>query len=348
MSNTNTNLQIQTSSVLHNDTISLCSTSKVQEKTQLSKSRCMNSLQAIQSQFKFLTETLQDFGTMSIFKRTFSQDLDLLEQHLTKETISQTDCKTILTKLRTTFENAFNSEFKARMGAFVSVGCTSEGCVGFVTTRKEGVFGVGFRLWDSRGPAEGRGKGTKIELTLEQSQQGVSNDVLLRIGLLEETKNVLGLAERTKSYPVGIVRNVEVYVGKLKLLENFYVIDMEKDPCPLLVGRGFLATTSSVIDCAQPPYYFKKDFKDNHVPEEWEIARDAELNPFKDEYMINKKIDWKKPPKEGDGAWHIKIELINPDGEKFDRVFQSIPTTRKLFEKEKPCDVIDLEHFYDA
>ncbi|GJR57407.1 hypothetical protein Tco_1499569 [Tanacetum coccineum] len=115
MSNTNTNLPTQTSSVLHNDTISSCSTSKVQEKTQLSRSRCMNSLRAIQSQFKFLTETLQDFGTMSIFKRTFSQDLDLLEQHLTKETISQTDCKTILTKLRTTFENAFNSEFKARM-----------------------------------------------------------------------------------------------------------------------------------------------------------------------------------------------------------------------------------------
>ncbi|GJZ48491.1 hypothetical protein Tco_0602323 [Tanacetum coccineum] len=52
---------------------------------------------------------------MPIFKRTFSQDLDLLEQHLTKEIISQTDCKTILTKLRTTFENAFNSEFKERM-----------------------------------------------------------------------------------------------------------------------------------------------------------------------------------------------------------------------------------------
>ncbi|GJX87369.1 hypothetical protein Tco_0339383 [Tanacetum coccineum] len=75
----------------------------------------MKSLRAIQSQFKFLTDTLQDFGTMRIFKRTFAQDLDLLEQHLTKEIISQTDCKTILTKLRTMFENAFNSEFKERM-----------------------------------------------------------------------------------------------------------------------------------------------------------------------------------------------------------------------------------------
>ncbi|GJV57015.1 hypothetical protein Tco_1458020 [Tanacetum coccineum] len=115
MSYTNTNLQTQTSSVLHNDTVSLCLISKVQEKTQLSRSRCMNSLREVKSQFKFLTETLQDLGTMPIFERTFSQDLDLLEQRLTKDILSQTDCKTILTKLRTTFENAFNSEFKERV-----------------------------------------------------------------------------------------------------------------------------------------------------------------------------------------------------------------------------------------
>ncbi|GJV22588.1 hypothetical protein Tco_1371608 [Tanacetum coccineum] len=52
---------------------------------------------------------------MPIFKRTFAQDLDLLEQHLTKDILSQTDCNTTLTKLRTKFENAFNSEFKERM-----------------------------------------------------------------------------------------------------------------------------------------------------------------------------------------------------------------------------------------
>ncbi|GJX79267.1 RNA-directed DNA polymerase, eukaryota, reverse transcriptase zinc-binding domain protein [Tanacetum coccineum] len=54
----------------------------------------------------------------------------------------------------------------------------------------------------------------------------------------------------TKSYPVGIVKNVELHIGKLKLLEDFYVIDMEKDPTtPLLIRRGFLATASAVIDC---------------------------------------------------------------------------------------------------
>ncbi|GKB13382.1 hypothetical protein Tco_0847305 [Tanacetum coccineum] len=115
MLNTNNTMPTQTSSVLYNDTVSSCSTFKVQEKTQLSKRGCMNSLREIKSQFKFLTETLQDFGTMPIFKRTFIEDLDLLEQHLTKEIISQNDYKTILTKLRTMFVNAFHSEFKEQV-----------------------------------------------------------------------------------------------------------------------------------------------------------------------------------------------------------------------------------------
>ncbi|GKB13612.1 hypothetical protein Tco_0847535 [Tanacetum coccineum] len=116
MSNTNTNLQTQTSSVLHNDTVSSCSTSKVQEKTQLSKERCMKSLKAIQSQFKFLTDTLQDFSTMPIFKRTFAQDLDLLEQHLTKEIISQTNFLSKEDLKGTHIEHGFNRAFMSLSG----------------------------------------------------------------------------------------------------------------------------------------------------------------------------------------------------------------------------------------
>ncbi|GKF01195.1 DNA damage-inducible protein 1-like protein [Tanacetum coccineum] len=72
----------------------------------------------------------------------------------------------------------------------------------------------------------------------------------LKIRLLEETDHVFGSADGTKSYPVGIVKNVEVHIGRLKLLDDFYITDMEKDPAtPLLVGRGFLATTNAVIDC---------------------------------------------------------------------------------------------------
>ncbi|GJR78532.1 ribonuclease H-like domain-containing protein [Tanacetum coccineum] len=140
-------------------------------------------------------------------------------------------------------------------------------------------------------------------------------------------------SDRTKSYPVGIVKDVEVRLGKLKLLNDFYVINMKKDPeTPLLIGKGFLATANAVIDCkmakiavgegitrsvfvvkgvnlgeeeapywttlgkresckprpsldgvgTRTPYYARKDFLDCHFPEEWEIPRDTELNPFKD------------------------------------------------------------------
>ncbi|GKE67107.1 MAK10-like protein, partial [Tanacetum coccineum] len=72
----------------------------------------------------------------------------------------------------------------------------------------------------------------------------------LNIRLLEETDHIFGLADETKSYPVGIVKDVEVHIRKLKLLNDFYVIDMKKDPkTTLLVGRGFLAIANAVIDC---------------------------------------------------------------------------------------------------
>ncbi|GKD20713.1 MAK10-like protein, partial [Tanacetum coccineum] len=51
----------------------------------------------------------------------------------------------------------------------------------------------------------------------------------LKIGLLEETEHVFGLADRTKSYPIRIVMDVELHIGRLKLLNDFYVIDMKKD-----------------------------------------------------------------------------------------------------------------------
>ncbi|GJX37727.1 MAK10-like protein [Tanacetum coccineum] len=194
----------------------------------------------------------------------------------------------------------------------------------------------------------------------------------LNIGLLEETDHVFGLADGTKSYPVGIVKDVEVHIGKLKLLNDFYVIDMKKDPeTPLLVGRGFLATANAVkykvanIEVGegitresykprpssdgvgtQIPYYARKDFLDYLLPIEWEIARDAEINPSKDVLML--KVNGNKPLKNGDGAWHAKIRLIDPDREEFTKTLQSIPTTRKLSERENTREIIDLDHFYDT
>nr|GEW60328.1 integrase, catalytic region, zinc finger, CCHC-type, peptidase aspartic, catalytic [Tanacetum cinerariifolium] len=70
------------------------------------------------------------------------------------------------------------------------------------------------------------------------------------IRLLRETDHIFGLVDGTKSYPVGIVKDVEVHIGKRKLLNYFYVIDLKKDPeTLLLVGRGFLEIANAVIDC---------------------------------------------------------------------------------------------------
>nr|GEY35960.1 hypothetical protein [Tanacetum cinerariifolium] len=72
----------------------------------------------------------------------------------------------------------------------------------------------------------------------------------LKIGLLEETNHIFGLADETKSYPIGIVRDLEVHIGKLKLLNDFYIIDIKKDlETPLLVGKALLVTANTVIDC---------------------------------------------------------------------------------------------------
>ncbi|GJV82822.1 MAK10-like protein [Tanacetum coccineum] len=184
-------------------------------------------------------------------------------------------------------------------------------------------------------------------------------------------------------------KDVEVHIGKLKLFNDFYVLDMKKDPeSPLLVGRGFLATANTVIDCRMAKiavgegiFRSPKLEKGNPINPglAWTelvhggISRGVELNPFKDTLvfrrmveflgaipinlkcnmweskdLIKKPINWNKPPKNRDGAWHARIRIIEPDGEEFTKTLQSIPTTRKLSERENPREIIDLDHFYDT
>ncbi|GKA18408.1 hypothetical protein Tco_0698323 [Tanacetum coccineum] len=92
-------------------------------------------------------------------------------------------------------------------------------------------------------------------------------------------------------------------------------VDMEREPTfPLLVGRGFLATANAVIDCKKAKITVGEgltisifgvrelDFEkenvpywttiDNHLPGEWEIARDAEVNPFKDILVFRKMVEF--------------------------------------------------------
>nr|GEV85800.1 zinc finger, CCHC-type [Tanacetum cinerariifolium] len=125
-------------------------------------------------------------------------------------------------------------------------------------------------------------------------------------------------------------------------------------------GRGFLATANAVIDCKKAKLAVEEgltrsifsvrelDFGEGNVPYWTTIGKSESYKPrtsedgigtipinlkrnmWESEEVIDNKMDWDRPPKKGDGVWHTRIELIDPGGEKFDRTFQSIPTSRKL------------------
>ncbi|GJW03397.1 hypothetical protein Tco_1562253 [Tanacetum coccineum] len=121
----------------------------------------------------------------------------------------------------------------------------------------------------------------------------------------------------------------------------------EEAPYWTTLGKkeSYKPQTSSDGIGAQTPYYARKEFMDCHLLGELEMARDAENNPFKDVLVFRR---MNKPPKDGDGAWHAKIKIIDPDGEEFTKTFQSILASRKLSEKENPREIIDLDHFHDT
>ncbi|GJX22927.1 hypothetical protein Tco_0227372 [Tanacetum coccineum] len=65
---------------------------------------------------------------------------------------------------------------------------------------------------------------------------------------------------------------------------------------------------------AQPPYYVRKGFMDYHLPEEWEIARDAELNPFKDVIVFKRMVEFlgALPINLKGNIWESKYLIENP------------------------------------
>ncbi|GJS15346.1 retrovirus-related pol polyprotein from transposon TNT 1-94 [Tanacetum coccineum] len=103
MSNTNTNLQTQTSSVLNNDTVFSCSTSKVQEKTQLSRIEIMTD------------STVQDDSSRS-GNDTDADDADIRpiydEEPMAKVLLEKNVYKgKIATKIELTLEDKHNKVF---------------------------------------------------------------------------------------------------------------------------------------------------------------------------------------------------------------------------------------------
>ncbi|GJY05079.1 hypothetical protein Tco_0371019 [Tanacetum coccineum] len=137
----------------------------------------------------------------------------------------------------------------------------------------------------------------------------------LNVGLLEETEDVLGLADETKLYPIRIVKNVE----GVEIARDFKVNPL-KD---ILVFRKMVEFLGTI------PINLKR-------------------NMWESEKVIDNKIDWIGHQKEGDGAWHIRIELIDPHGEIFDR-HSSIRQLGYIWLRRKPgvLRVSSMKQFLD-
>nr|GFB67595.1 hypothetical protein [Tanacetum cinerariifolium] len=74
----------------------------------------------------------------------------------------------------------------------------------------------------------------------------------LRLPILNDTKIVLELADRTISKPTGVTENVFVKVGKFYFPADFVILDFVADPrVPLILGRPFLSTAHALIDVCE-------------------------------------------------------------------------------------------------
>ncbi|GJV08417.1 hypothetical protein Tco_1346073 [Tanacetum coccineum] len=109
------------------DTLSSCSNSEEQQMQQMLKQAkilkggCLNGLSTLKSNFTRILEqgiTKSEFERafshifgedVDTFTRTFSQNMDTLEQQLTKETILESNCQNAFRVLKTQFEKIFSS-----------------------------------------------------------------------------------------------------------------------------------------------------------------------------------------------------------------------------------------------
>ena len=67
---------------------------------------------------------------------------------------------------------------------------------------------------------------------------------------LEDIDVTIKLANRDTISPVGIVRDVEDWCGKVKYPTDFLVVGTPQDSfCPIIFGRPFLNTVNAKIDC---------------------------------------------------------------------------------------------------
>nr|GFA72027.1 reverse transcriptase domain-containing protein [Tanacetum cinerariifolium] len=82
----------------------------------------------------------------------------------------------------------------------------------------------------------------------------------LKLPMLNDTKMVLELADRTISKHTGVAENVFVKVGKFYFPADFFVLDFIADPrVSLILGRPFLSTAHAIINAHEREIIIRQD-----------------------------------------------------------------------------------------
>ncbi|XP_057998921.1 uncharacterized protein LOC131177834 [Hevea brasiliensis] len=66
---------------------------------------------------------------------------------------------------------------------------------------------------------------------------------------LKQTTIYLQLTDKSMKYPIGILENISLKVGKFIIIVDFVILEMEEDvQIPIILGTPFLATARAIID----------------------------------------------------------------------------------------------------
>jgi len=122
------------------------------------------------------------------------------------------------------------------------------------------------------------------------------------IGELKPSEVTLKLADRTNIHPMGFIEDIPIEVGGIFIPTDFIVLHMdENDQVPIILGRPFLATASTMIDLKggmiafrvsdkmvgfgmktvnKEPFDFSCCMIDNHSVKERFLAPSTQYDPF--------------------------------------------------------------------
>ncbi|XP_074266631.1 uncharacterized protein LOC141589907 [Silene latifolia] len=109
---------------------------------------------------------------------------------------------------------------------------------------------------------------------------------------LKPSRISLQLADRSVKYPLGVIEDVPLMVGKLVIPCDFYVMDMSEDNnVPIILGRPYLATGGAMIDVKSG----KLSLQVGEDKVEFELAKSMEAPSLSNSccrvYMVEDNLD---------------------------------------------------------